>query len=479
MGKPRATGQGGRGGFRQGFVKTVTVFNEQIQPIDNAYGRGKGREFGRWIDHILSADASKNRTMGSVEGSLMEVPCYQIESFFRDEIYVERDLQITSSADSTHFICDEVISREDDYYNYTEIFNATTIVKKNVTDYVGSTNTFAITADGSMAADDNIYLTNVQGDNRIDFATFDVLGAGVIFDSTTTSATANKLNDSGGGFSGVVQVGMIAFNDTDSTETKITAVDSDTVLSVVDDIFANSEDYRIYGTRKDWKFARSISDETTVQNLIDELSFESHSMVVESADEDAGHGKIKIYALDAAISGDTWTKPAFIKGVESVKTSLTPLANIFTSFKLFYYWDYGKQDYEKQIKVDKNGFSSPASTLVIADQLLCKKAEETYRVTKPFNYSSNWIYDDTTAELFLQKKIEWFTKQRLIVDWTTGLSDGSIDYIKYERGDQIKLNYSRAIPTGLNNSSFFMITNKRIMTIQGAPLIQWRLIEMG
>ena len=99
-------------------------------------------------------------------------------------------------------------------------------------------------------------------------------------------------------------------------------------------------------------------------------------------------------------------------------------------------------------------------------------------MTNPWTYSANWIYDDTCAELMLQKKIEWFTKQRLIVDWTTGLS-GDEDWIKYELGDQVKLNFPQAIPTGLNNLKWFMITNKRITTVQGAPLIRWRLIEMS
>ena len=391
--------------------------------VDNSFVRVDGREYGRWIDFATSAGGTRDANNGAAndpgfaEDALIETPTYIKESFFRDEFWVERDLQITSTADTTHFVCAEVISREDDYYNNAELYNATTETKTYITDYVGSTNTFTIAAaDGAMAADDNIYLTNIQGDNRIDLFSFDTVG-----------------------------------NETNGTRS------------------ANAG----------WKFANTLLFKSPINELINILCFESHCQIFETADEDAGHSKIKIVALDAATSGDTWSKPAFIRGVEAPRTSLTPLANIFTSFRLSYAFEVGNGDYRQEIFVDKSGFSSPASTLVIADQLLCKKAEQVYRVTKPFVYSSNWIYDDTTAELFLQKKIEWFTKQRLIVDWTTGLSDGAIDYIKYERGDQVKLNYSQSIPTGLNNSSFFMITNKRIITVQGAPLIQWRLIEMG
>ena len=391
--------------------------------VDNSFVHVDGREYGRWIDFATSAGGTRNANNGAAndpgfaEDALIETPPYIKESIFRDEMFVERDLQITSSADTTHFVCAEVISREDDYYNNAELYNATTETKTYITDYVGSTNTFTIAAaDGAMAADDNIYLTNIQGDNRIDLFSFDTVG-----------------------------------NETNGTRS------------------ANAG----------WKFANTLLFKSPFNELINILCFESHCQIFETADEDAGHSKIKIVALDAATSGDTWSKPAFIRGVEGVRTSLTPLANIFTSFRLSYAFEVGNGDYRQEIFVDKSGFSSPANTLTIADQLLCKKAEQVYRVTKPFVYSSNWIYDDTTAELFLQKKIEWFTKQRLIVDWTTGLSDGAIDYIKFERGDQVKLNYSQSIPTGLNNSAFFMITNKRIITVQGAPLIQWRLIEMG
>ena len=53
MGKPRSTGLGGiGGGNRQGFVKTLTVFNDKIEPTENGYIRVKGREYGRWIEWL-------------------------------------------------------------------------------------------------------------------------------------------------------------------------------------------------------------------------------------------------------------------------------------------------------------------------------------------------------------------------------------------------------------------------------------------
>jgi hypothetical protein len=174
--------------------------------------------------------------------------------------------------------------------------------------------------------------------------------------------------------------------------------------------------------------------------------------------------------------------------VEQVKCKLTPLVNVYTSFELFYHYDYGKGDYTKRILVDKNGFSNPSggTTLTVEHQNLCQFAEDTYRVSNPFTYSSNWINDDATAEFFLDKKIRWFTEQRLEVTWTSPFADGNFDYIASEVGDQGVLDFTQGIPAGyedaeaqgLNNS--FMITSKNVViNPQGSPYIIWTLIDMG
>jgi hypothetical protein len=63
--------------------------------------------------------------------------------------------------------------------------------------------------------------------------------------SITTGASTNKLIDSGSGLS-VIPIGAVIRNSTDTTYTYVTAVDSDTQLSVNDDIFTLGESYTIY-----------------------------------------------------------------------------------------------------------------------------------------------------------------------------------------------------------------------------------------
>lgn len=70
-------------------------------------------------------------------------------------------------------------------------------------------------------------------------------------DSGTASATtADKLVEAGQNFETTCEIGMIIHNTSDDTFAYITAVDSDTTLSISADIMADTETYVIYKTRK-------------------------------------------------------------------------------------------------------------------------------------------------------------------------------------------------------------------------------------
>jgi len=65
-------------------------------------------------------------------------------------------------------------------------------------------------------------------------------------DSGTASATtADKLVEAGQNFLTTVTVGSIVWNTTDNTSATVTAIDSDTQLSISADIMANTETYKI------------------------------------------------------------------------------------------------------------------------------------------------------------------------------------------------------------------------------------------
>jgi len=62
---------------------------------------------------------------------------------------------------------------------------------------------------------------------------------------SATATAANKLTDSTASFTNNL-VGYIVYNTTDNTVATVTAVDSDTELSLSADIMANGEDYTLY-----------------------------------------------------------------------------------------------------------------------------------------------------------------------------------------------------------------------------------------
>ena len=74
-----------------------------------------------------------------------------------------------------------------------------------------------------------------------------VLATGTEADSgTTTSTTANKLVDSAQNFETTVETNMVVKNTTDGTYAYVTAIDSDTTLTLSSDIMASGEAYTIY-----------------------------------------------------------------------------------------------------------------------------------------------------------------------------------------------------------------------------------------
>lgn len=116
---------------------------------------------------------------------------------------------------------------------------------------------------GGGAGTRNYYLkNNIVNDCTDDFSgTFDATSTHNVTDTagaegawgathstgTTTGAAANKLIDTGATFqTDGVQINSIITNTTDTTYTYVTAVDSETQLTIANDIFATSENYSVY-----------------------------------------------------------------------------------------------------------------------------------------------------------------------------------------------------------------------------------------
>lgn len=86
-----------------------------------------------------------------------------------------------------------------------------------------------------------LIITDTENLNTGDTVTFSSLKDS----GTTTATTTNKLVDSTQNFTSTVRVGDLVSNTTDSTTAIVTAVDSDTTLSLSADIMASGETYQI------------------------------------------------------------------------------------------------------------------------------------------------------------------------------------------------------------------------------------------
>jgi len=466
-----------------GLGQYVESFRQDNPTINNVFSPCKGRMFDRWIDTANGA----TRSNGYNEGDLIENPEYMIESLLRDEVFTERNLTIDSvtasstsagvnaaeyvgtsgqddctaggaeTTSQTHtyevkitklaapadkyqwrvdsgswssdtaitgssqsltngitvtfgattghdigdiwsilsipattgntiVVCSALKSSINEYYTGAIFHNVTTGTKSYVSQYDGSTNSLYLSVSDGSASDD-FYLTNVQGDIRINEASFDKVG-----------------------------------NTTD-------------------------------GLRDGWKMRIPITKVKNVKSIINQMLYESHCIGFDT------YEGFKVVALDATVdSVDTWTTPLNRNSErELVSADLTPLANISTDFRLRYGYDYGKGDYTKEYFVNPSGYTSGAS--LSTEEGLCQDAISNYKIpNRKFEYSSDLIYDDATALLLLKKLVAWKTSQKLVVEWSGDISS----YMQYEKGDQVILNYSDMIPTGLNNSNLFIITGKNV-----------------
>ena len=393
--------------------KVHVIMNQSTKDIkgwdgDNIFASGFGRVFDRWIDSVNGSARSNGYNEST---SIIDCPPYIIESLLRDENYSERDLRITTVTDTTHIICNELLSSEDNYYNYSIYYNVTTGHKTYIADYNGSTKELTLaSADASAASNDNIFLQNVRGDVKINYASFDLLG--------------NTTN----------------------------------------------------GVLKNWEFARSYNEKKNLYDMLNELCFESHCELIESIDPVTCEKQIKLIDLEKSYV-DTWGNPAYINGIEQINGRLSPYEGVYTKFRLKYHYDYGSRDYKKEIYLDKNGFSENLTIIGATEQQLCEIAEKQYTCSRLIEFSSSNIYNDSTAEMFLQKKIEWLTRQHLIINFITPLI-GDKDYIKFEKGDKIRLNFPQGVPELTTKNGYFIISNKSIVANVAGGYINWRLWQL-
>lgn len=384
---------------------------------------------------------------------LITTPPGIMESLFRDELWVEQDLEITSIVTAAVVITG-LISSVDNYYggasNNAILVNVTMNERYEITSYVGSTKTLnLISTPTGWAAGNKCYIKNINP--NIDVDNFDMAQAGVVETGTTDSTTAYKLIQSGQNFSSTVIAGMVAHNITDNTYSYISSVDSNTQLTLDSDIFISGESYEIFGTRYGWIFGRSLTQQQSMQQLMSQLCYESHAIINRS------YKSWKYSTLEDGKVDGTLSLPLSDEesGRPKVFVKLSPIENIYNDFTLNYAYDYASKTYKEKLIVNKNS-SSHAS--LDAYKATCLASERDYKVSRVWEYNADWIYDQTTAINFLANMIEWLTYQKTLIEYWGDIGN----HIQYEKGDRVLINYSYMMPTGINNSMVFLIYGCKI-----------------
>lgn len=367
--------------------------------IESNYTALDGRTYDLWIEeNLLTGDERNN---GNSIDDVIETPAGIIESILRDEIFVERDLEISSKFADDTYSMNLLKYTTDDYYNGAIVYNITRNERMNVIGYDGTLKKLTMNTDlYSWDAGDKCFLTNIQGDNKIDIDSFDALN-----DTTT-------------------------------------------------------------GLRKDWKFARSIYRDAPTTSILENILNESRLILFTS------HNKYKLKAIDEESGAvDTWTEPLKSQGRYLFKFELMDIKQVYNDYVVNYNYDEATGQYKGRLYVNKssNNLTSGASM-----QSTCKSLFETYKTINKFEFNLDWIKEKATAELFFKKIFDWYSIQRIIINWSTPVSN----YLKYEIGDQVKLNNTKLLPTGVNNNIKFMIYENPIIPIAGAPVINFKLVSI-
>ncbi len=369
----------------------------------------QGLIFGRWIQKT----GALNRTNGYSIGDMIENPAYVIESILRDWLFVERNRRIDTSSSATKAVLDGTVNgraltvKIDDYYKYAIWHNHSTGFKTYIAGYDGSTQE-VILADadisGAMAAGDWVTITNIQGDNLIDTASFDVVG--------------NTTN----------------------------------------------------GTRDGYQLARYFTERESMRDIIDSICQDFHLFLTKSG------MRYRLACLDrkSAVDG-VFSNPLKQNGVPLLQVWLSPLDSLYSQYSFKHGVD-GR--YEMVCSPTGSTYGLGATY-----EGKCASAEMKYRqVGREYGKIYENIYNgmdskpttDTTMHRIAKSTIDFYTQLRAMVEYQGDFKN----HIKYEVGDQVKINYPTLIPAGLNDWEYFLIYDKSIEAVNGIPTVRFRLIQI-
>lgn len=355
------------------------------------------------------------RVNGKSAGDLIENPAYVIESILRDWVLSERSLRI----DVRH---GDTVCEMDGSVNGRGVLSSTNDYYNNAIWYNHTT--------GHKS-----YVTDFNGTSKYVY----------INDADTSMAAGDWVT--------------------------ITNIQGDNLIDTTSfDAIGNTTN----GLRNGYKLANSIKDVVTAKNLIDGICADFLLFLFKSGT------KYKLATLEKKATADgTFSNPLKANGVEQVTTWTSDLGFYYSDFILRHGFSYPKGDYNYKMTCNPKGSTSGLGSTY---QSLCKTAADLYRQgARVYEREFPYIYNgmdslpstSTTMHNIAKLLIKFYTRLRLFVEWNGDFKS----HMTYEVGDQVKINFSKLIPNSLNNSAFFLITNKQIESVNGIPTVRFTLME--
>lgn len=420
-------------------TKTFVSKEEHNAIQSDSYGIGKGRMFGDWIE-------ANGRSNGYSEGDLIENPAYIIESILREEL--KNEYYKTTTANNLL----EDYSWTGTYEEYpggSHYIGGDTL-ESEVT-YPVSLGKYYILKYNQVALDPP--LTLLLRNSALDFQQLTNDGINgyktIIF---TPTKDFNYIYFAGMSM-GTYEINNITIEEYPAAYN--IPIDTDSF-----DLIGNTTN----GTHKDWIFAKSIYNQMPLGDVLSLICYESHLLLTKS------YNRFTLKSLLNTNIAGTFQFLIAQRGILKYKLEYTPIDGIYTEFVLNYHYDYGSSLYKKKITVSPV-YSSNAA--LDSYKIILRDNETKYRLKRKWEYSADYIYDESTALLCIENFIKQHISQRIILTFT-----GDLQYhIRYEIGDQVLVYLPAILPDTVNYSKVFMIFSKKIDI--NSSTVEFGLIEMA
>jgi hypothetical protein len=189
------------------------------------------------------------------------------------------------------------------------------------------------------------------------------------------------------------------------------------------------------GRRSTWKCARSLTEQRSMLDAIDELCQNAGLIFTHDFSNLAKLTAIDHYGPSISLDDSDVVEEA---GKPQISVRQSHVKYIRNEFYLNYQFNHATGNYDKQIFVTASSHNLSGNTRSAESPLdtytgLCDWSQTAYNKTERWTFDAPWIRDAATAELFLKMTADWLCIRKWEIVATLRYSD---DTLALEVGDQ-------------------------------------------